>query len=394
MEAVRLPNWEAFTAELQKLRDELTRNASGKPTELLFRGQSDSSWPLTTTLERADCEGMSFEEYYRLTVHRVRPTVEALTGATWDVPDYDLSMEQAFRSDRELFTLLRFPSVSFYRYMVYLRHHGFPSPLLDWTSSMHVAAFFAFRAIGKAETRSIYVYCERPIGIKGGAVGEPAMRPIGKYVRTHARHFRQQSDYTICAAFDEKGPGWRFHPHDKVFWNRGKQDCVWKFDLPATQRVAILKSLDQYNLNAFSLFDSQETLLETMWLREQVLEAGVLPMIPPSEIEIPFTSRKFAEMLKECGYDTHPKGMAQPFGVDFEKSSDGQTIFLDVNADAVRLNGEVPDRPIRLTFERACMRADRPVWRLKSAAELAPGVASRALDRLPETPKTNASWPN
>src|ERR1700685_2487774 len=150
MEAVPLPNWEAFTAELQKLSDQLTQNASGKPPELLFRGQSDSSWPLTTTLERADCEGMSFDEYYRLTVHRVRPSVEALTGATWDVPDYDLSMEQAFRSDRELFSLRRFPSLSFYRYMTYLRHHGFPSPLLDWTSSIHVAAFFAFRATGKA----------------------------------------------------------------------------------------------------------------------------------------------------------------------------------------------------------------------------------------------------
>ena len=323
MEACTLPNWEALAAEVQKLRDQLTQDASGKPPELLFRGQSESSYVLTTTLERADCGGMSFAD--RLTVHRVRPALEALTGATWDVPDYDLSMEQAFRSDRELFALCRFPSLSFYRYMTYLRHHGFPSPLLDWTSSIHVAAFFAFRATGKA-ARSIYVYCERPIGFKGGAVGEPAMRPIGKYVRTHARHFRQQSDYTICAAFDEKGPGWRFHPHDKVFWNRGKQDCVWKFDLPATQRVAILKSLDQYNLNAFSLFDSQEALLETMWLREQVLETA-LPMIPPSETEIPFTGRKLAEMLKDRGYDTHPKGIVQPFGVDFEKSDDGQTVL-------------------------------------------------------------------
>jgi len=394
MEAVYVPNWAGFTAKLQKLRDELTNNASGKPPELLFRGQSDSSWPLTTTLERADCEGMSFDEYYRLAVHRVRPTVEALTTVAWDVPDYDLSMEQAFRSDRELFSLRRFPSVRFYRYMIYLRHHGFPSPLLDWTSSMHVAAFFAFREPRNTETRSIFVYCERPVGIKGGAVGEPAMRPIGKYVRTHARHFRQQSDYTICAAFDEKFVGWRFHPHDQVFWNRGKQDFVWKFDLPSTQRIAILKSLDQYNLNAFSLFDTQETLLETMWLREQVLETGALPMRAPSETEIPFTGRKLAEMLKERGYDTHPKGMAQPFGVDFEHSNDGQTAFLDVNADAVRKNGEVPDRPIRLTFERAGVKGDRPIWRLKSVVELAPGVKSRALDRQPETSKRNARWPD
>jgi FRG domain len=393
MESVALPNWEAFTTKLQELRDDLSKNYPSRPPELLFRGQGDSSWSLQTTLERADCKGMSFDEYYRLTVTRVRPTVEALTETARDVPDYTVAMEQEFCSDRELFSLRKFPSLGFYRYMAYLRHHGFPSPLLDWTSSVHVAAFFAFRATGQA-SRSIYVYCERPIGIKGDAVGEPAMRPIGKYVRTHARHFRQQSDYTICAAFDEKGPGWRFYPHDPVFWSRGTQDYLWKFDLPASEKATVLKALDQYNLNAFSLFDSQETLLETMWLREQVLAPGVTPMIPQSETEIPFSSRKLAEMLKERGYDTHPKGMAQPFGSDFEMGSDGQTVLFDVNAEAVRRNGEVPDRPIRLTFERAGARGSRMVWRLKSVEELVPGVASRALDRLPETPKRNAPWPN
>jgi len=395
MESVSLPTWEAFTAELQKIRDNLTRNGSGRPPDLLFRGQSDSSWQLTTTLERAGYKGMSFDEYYRLAVIRVRPTVEAITGATWDVPDFDIPMAKAFLTDRELFFPGGFPSNSFYRYMVYLRHHGFPSPLLDWTSSAQIAALFAFREIGKAETRSIYVYCESPLGVKGGAVGAPSIRALGGYVRSHARHFRQQSNYTICAAFDEKA-GWHFHPHNsvfEVFGNRGRQDCVWKFDLSSTERTAILKSLDQYNLNAFSLFDSPESLLETMWLREQVLETGALPMIPPSEIELPFSGTKLAEMLKERGYDTHPQGMVQPFGDDYEKSSDGQTIFLDVNADAVRKNGEMPDRPIRLTFEYAGVRGDKHVWRLKSVEELAPGVASRALDRLPEMPKRNAPWP-
>jgi hypothetical protein len=86
MQSVFVPNWSSFTAELDRLRDELTENASGKQPELLFRGQNDSSWTLMTTLERADCEGMSFDEYYRLAVTRARPTIEAFTGARGTCP--------------------------------------------------------------------------------------------------------------------------------------------------------------------------------------------------------------------------------------------------------------------------------------------------------------------
>ncbi len=97
------------------------------------------------------------------------------------------------------------------------------------------------------------------------------MRPIGKYVRSHPRHFRQQSDYTICAGFDESKAGWYFHPHGPVFGNR-RADYLWKFNLPSSERIPILRQLDGYNLNAFSLFDTEETLLETMWFREHVLK--------------------------------------------------------------------------------------------------------------------------
>jgi hypothetical protein len=394
MEDVYLPDWTAFTGELQKLREELARNVSGEPPEILFRGQSDSNWRLKTTLERADCEGMSFEDYYRLVVSRARPTVEAFTGATWEVPEFSLRLAEEFRRDRELFSLRKFPSDGFYRYMIYLRHHGFPSPLLDWTSSMNVAAFFAFREANTAEKRSIFVYCENPYGVTGGTVGEPAMRAVGKYVRTHARHFRQHSDYTICAAFDESTGGWRFHQHDPVFWNRGKQNYLWKFDLPSTERMKVLKSLDDYNLNAFSLFDTEEALLETVWLREQIEEKRIPQMYLWAEERLPLTSAKLAEILKNYGFETHPRGMAQPLGVDVEQSSDGMTAHFDVNAEAVRQNGDIPERPIRLTFDRVATVGQSPIWKLKSILELPPGVKSNALDRDPELPKKNAPWPD
>jgi hypothetical protein len=113
-----------------------------------------------------------------------------------------------------------------------------------------------------------------PHGHKGGAIGAPAMRPIGAFVRSHPRHFRQQSDYTICGGFDET-IGWKFHPHESVLGSRGdKQDVLWKFNLPSSEWIEVLGQLGDYNLNAFSLFDSEEALLETMWFQNFVMRRG------------------------------------------------------------------------------------------------------------------------
>jgi hypothetical protein len=259
-------DWGGFENELQSLRVLL----KDSPTKLLFRGQSDSEFRLTTTLERNGCEEMGFLDYYQLTT-RIKPSVESLTPVRWDLPEPSGEFRTSFR-DPELLTLLRFPSVVYYSYMVYLRHNGFPSPLLDWSHSPFVAAFFAFRDLTtKSKKRSIYVYCEMPLGIKSSNPGAPAIRPIGHYVRSHPRHFRQQADYTICGRRDND-LGWVFCQHEPIFRGRDRQDLLWKFNLPSSECVNVLRALDDHNLNAFSLFDSDESLLETMWVREHILK--------------------------------------------------------------------------------------------------------------------------
>jgi hypothetical protein len=42
--------------------------------------------------------------------------------------------------------------------------------------------------------------------------------------------------------------------------------------MPTVADTVATTSLDDYNLNGFSLFDTEETLLETMWFREHVLK--------------------------------------------------------------------------------------------------------------------------
>lgn len=59
-----------------------------------------------------------------------------------------------------------------------------------------------------------------------------------------------------------------FASHERIFTHDSSdQDVLWKFNIPATERVKVLKHLDTYNLNAFSLFESEEALMETMALR-------------------------------------------------------------------------------------------------------------------------------
>ena len=41
-----------------------------------------------------------------------------------------------------------------------------------------------------------------------------------------------------------------------------------RFTLPSSERPKILRLLEDYNINAYSLFGSEESLLDTMWMRE------------------------------------------------------------------------------------------------------------------------------
>jgi hypothetical protein len=96
----------------------------------------------------------------------------------------------------------------------------------------------------------------------------PVIYRLGPYVGTHRRHFLQQSEYTMCLNFEDE---WRFEQYQGVFEGYRRQGILWKFNIPATERLKVLKLLEEYNLNAFSLFDSEESLMETMALREMHL---------------------------------------------------------------------------------------------------------------------------
>lgn len=94
----------------------------------LFRGQQQP-WPLCTSFHRRGRYRIS-----EFTSKDVRQLHQRLSGITNHY--FDLTIPE---QNGAFFNLLQ--------------HHGYPTPLLDWTHSPYVAAFFAFR--------------DRPIGFKG-----------------------------------------------------------------------------------------------------------------------------------------------------------------------------------------------------------------------------------
>jgi hypothetical protein len=69
--------------------------------------------------------------------------------------------------------------------------------------------------------------------------------------------------------FNTSDSCWRFTPHEDAFdGTRPFSDRLWKFNLPSTERRKVLKYLDAVNLNAYSLFGTEDSLMETLAIRE------------------------------------------------------------------------------------------------------------------------------
>jgi len=99
-----------------------------------------------------------------------------------------------------------------------------------------------------------------------------------------------------------------------------------------------------------------------------------------------FTPDEIRGFLADYGFTSNPEGLIQHHSIDC--TYEGENLaYLDINADAVRKGDEVPDRPIRVTFEIASNGLSLRRWRVKSVGELGPDIPSKALDRQEITPK-------
>lgn len=255
MEIIKQRTW----VDVKKEIEEIQAKAKNKKSSLFFRGLRDESWKLETTLERASCK----EEYavcdYLRDVWTGMNELQSFTGKRWDlerfkdafskIQENDNPHKVPFLKDDDLMSCL-----------IYLRHHGFPSPLLDWTKSPYIAAFFAYENLKQEKDAAIFYYEYDPLASNTTVLGYPMLSDYGSQVTTHPRHFVQQAHYTIVVT-------WKREINDYVFSPHRNEIPEKKIILPFKERTRALTELNLYNINYFTLFQTEDALVKTMAMK-------------------------------------------------------------------------------------------------------------------------------
>ena len=262
METKNFSTWDEFEEYALKKTDEANTKTSKDFYRPIFRGQANADWSLKTTLDRVRERYDAFD--YIEIIFSIKNKLETFTQQKWDGLNDPNKIFDDFHPDEYLGNPKSYP------YMLYLRHHGFPSPLLDWSLSPYIAAYFAFREGTKCKEVAIYTLCRMPA--ETDVPSRYRIHVTEHNVTTTPRHVLQQAIYTYC--FDHGAPheapmGVFYDDHEKDTTNTYEiKKCI----LPYSEREKVLTKLDRMNINAFSLFNSEEGLCEMLSIDSFVLQ--------------------------------------------------------------------------------------------------------------------------
>ena len=102
--------------------------------DFLYRGQSQSTWIMKTTFHRTDrCDLRLFDENNTVELSKY---IGSEVGKHFDMTKMD----------------------DYGELLLLAQHHGYPTPLLDWTKSPFIAAFFAFNEANAFEEGYVRIF--------------------------------------------------------------------------------------------------------------------------------------------------------------------------------------------------------------------------------------------
>ncbi len=246
METCKLGSWDAFVDKVAGL----TATANASTPAPLFRGQTNAHWALKTTLERYSTTRYSVRRYND-SLLRIQPSL-ATSGHQWQELAVDLPENYSPHHQP--------PN---YAFMCHVRERGFPSPLLDWSVSPHIALFLAFRHATFDEEVAIYV----SQGVSGDGDTNVVSTP-GPLLTVHGGHFMQHCRYTL--AIKKINSEWFYCPHEEALARQGDSHpgSTLRITMPGYLKYDVLKRLHKMDINAYSLYGTEEGLMEKLAFTE------------------------------------------------------------------------------------------------------------------------------
>jgi len=209
----------------------------------VFRGHADSRWKLIPTIGRAiekldlpgDESRVSFQRSMLITKH-LDDFKYAIRGRRGPSP-------HPLQDDDDIWALGQ--------------HYGLATPLLDWTESPFVAAYFAFASEETVDTEYATVFALSrflvdsklsDLRAEGIDVSDEA-RFVRPFVDDNARLINQRGMFTIS--------GRELCLRDWVvsrFSGEGDGNPLIEVLIPRSERLLALRSLNRMNINALTLF--------------------------------------------------------------------------------------------------------------------------------------------
>lgn len=230
IQTLEFKNWKEFI-------DHINSNLDHR--KFVWRGQGDSSWFLEPTLDR------ELKKIDKIALNKTIIINRHLDRFKYASRGRRGLNPQEIKDDNDWWALGQ--------------HNGLSTPLLDWSKSPFVAAFFAFASsnISTTEYRTIFGIAKTDIEEKSKIIKKShngkSRPPIIEFIEPlsdeNARLVNQGG------LFSRSPTGIDIESWIKEnYFDEEKYIRVWKLLLPESERSAILQSLNRMNINYSSLF--------------------------------------------------------------------------------------------------------------------------------------------
>jgi FRG domain len=228
--------WEEFKRHVNSL----------EPRRYIFRGQENNGWRLRSSFHRTGRAWL--ERYVVIDIAQLNKLLSSLTTHWFDLIN----------------------PLQYGAFLNLVQHHGYPTPLLDWTWSPYVASFFAFRRLApKSEIISspairIYKFdlweWNRLLQVDKLFLVQPHVSVLDALAFDNTRVIPQQAISTISNIDD-------IESHIRAIEGNNGRTYLQAIDLPAADRQAVMQELAMMGLTAGALFPGIDGACES--LREQ-----------------------------------------------------------------------------------------------------------------------------